>query len=295
MLRLERFAPIILGALLAGCAGAPNGGETTGSLSALPAASPKDSAAAREYWATAYAKNPHDEKAVISFARALKADGAKDKALSVLQQGAIYNSDSLPIAGEEGRLALDMGQRDLAEKLLTRANDPAHPDWRIVNALGTLEAQRSNRAGALGYFEKANALAPNQPNVLNNLALAYALGGDPAKAETLLRKAAASGGDVKKIRQNLALVLGIEGKTGEAQQLAAADIGDDQAKANRDFMEKMVAATPLALGKPAKAWKLAVEPAPNPGSAKPLDVPASAWVVDVASEPTTLPAHIATK
>ena len=296
-------APVVLGALLGGCSSLPggqglftsgDGGETTGSLSSLPAPAPEDTAAVREYWATAYAKNPHDEKAVISFAHALKADGSKDKALSVLQQAAFYNPGSKTIAGEEGRVALDMGQASLAEKLLTRANDAASPDWRILNALGTLEAQRGNRAGALGYFEKANRLAPNAPAVLNNLALAYALGGDPARAEALLRKAAAAGGETKKIRQNLALVLGVEGKTEEAQQLATADLGDDQAKANRSFMEKMVAATPMALGKPMKPWKTAVETVPAPsGSPKPVHVPNDAWVVDVASAPSSWSTKVA--
>jgi len=285
MARLVLAAPFIAGVLLAGCAALPDSGDMTGSLSTMGAGVPKDAAAAREYWATAYARNPHDERAAIAFAHALKADGAKDKALSVLQQAAIYNSDSKLIAGEEGRMALDAGQASLAEKLLSRANDPSAPDWRILNALGTLEAQRNNRAGAQGYFEKASKLAPGQPNVLNNLALTYALGGDPAKAEALLRKAAATGGDVKKIRQNLALVLGVEGKTEEAQQLASADLGQDQAKSNRAYMEKMVASTPIALGKAAKLWKTALEATPAAPTTKPLDVPNDAWVVDVASAP----------
>jgi Flp pilus assembly protein TadD len=306
MARLSLAAPIILGLGLTGCAAAPDGQslltmsdgtEQTGSLSAMGTGVPKDVAAAREYWATAYAKNPHDEQAVISFAHALKADGAKDKALSVLQQAAIYNPDSRIIAGEEGRVALDMGQSDLASKLLSRANDPAHPDWRILNALGALEAQRNNRAGALGYFEKANQLAPADPAVLNNLALAYALGGDPAKAEALLRKAAAAGGDVARIRQNLSLVLGVEGKYEEAQQLAAADLGDDKAKANRSYLETMVAATPLTLGKRGKAgtvgpWQTALEHPQTPTGGKPVDDGNTAWLVDVASaQPAPVPAN----
>ena len=291
--RLGLAATLGLGALLAGCADMPSGQgllttsdgtEQTGSLSALDAGVPKNAAAARDYWATAYAKNPHDENAVISFARALKADGAKDKALSVLQQAAMYNADSRAIASEEGRLALDMGQSDLAGKLLNRAYDPANPDWRVLNALGTLEAQHSNRAGAQGYFERANQIAPHESSVLNNLALTYALGGDPTKAETLLRQAAAAGGEVGRIRQNLALVLGVEGKYEEAQQLAAADLGADKAKANRAYVEKMVEATPVPLGKRATGglWKTAVD-TPAPSSGKPLDIPASAWVIDVAS------------
>ena len=290
--KLALAAPVILGVILSGCATVPDHPDETGSLSPLTSGMPKDAAVARDYWATAYAKNPHDENAAIAFAHALKADGAKDKALGVLQQAAIYNPDSKAVISEEGRLALDMGQSDLAEKLLTRVNDPANPDWRVINALGTLQAQRNDRAGAQGYFERAAQLAPNDPGVLNNLALSYALGGDLAKAETLLRKAAQSGGDVARIRQNLALVLGVEGKYDEAQELTAADLGKDKAQANRAYLQKMVAQTPLALGKPSKAsskalagaWQTAVE-APNQpgqGTAKPDDSGTNAWVIDVA-------------
>ena len=303
MARLMLAAPFVLGMgmALAGCASGPDAAsDATGSLAPMSTGAPKDAAAARDYWATAYAKNPHDEHAVIAFARALKADGSKDKALSVLQQAAFYSPDSLPIASEEGRIALELGQNDLAGKLLTRVNDPAHPDWRVLNALGTLEAQRDNRAGALGYFEKANEISPNQPAVLNNLALAEVLGGDAARAEALLRKAAAAGGNVARIRQNLALVLGVEGKYDEAQQLVSADLGEDKAKANRAYLETMVAATPMALGKRTKiassaTWRTAVD-APRPASeGAPVDVPSSAWVVDVVSAPEAAAGSSATK
>jgi len=298
-------ATVALGTLLSGCATGPDNGDVTSSLSPLAADAPKGAAAAREYWATAYTKNPHDERAAISFAHALRTDGAKDKALSVLQQAAIYNPDSKIIAGEEGRIALDMGERDLAEKLLNRANDPADPDWRVLNALGALEAQRDNRAGAQGYFEKAAQLQPNDPGVLNNLALSSALAGDPAKAEALLRRAAAAGGDVTRIRHNLALVLGIEGKYDEAQQIETADLDKDQAASNRAYLQKMVAASPMPLGKRASAsartisgkaitsnWQTAVETPSQPtsGSSVPDDSGSNAWVIDVAKAPAPKPA-----
>ncbi len=274
----KRAVPLLLAVMLAGCAADETqttqslmGTEPTGSLAAGKA--PQGAAAARDYWAEALAKNPRDEKAAIAFARALKAEGSKDKAASALQQAAIYNPDSKAIASEQGRLALDMGQTDFAEKLLKRANNPAQPDWRVLNALGSLEAQRGNKAEAKDYFEQASKLAPNEPSVLNNLALTYALDGDPAKAEFMLRRAAAAGGDTAKVRQNLALVLGVQGKYDEAAQLSAGDLDKDQADANKAYMQKMVAATPVVLGKPAKVAKL---------TPKPVAVPASAWSTDVA-------------
>ena len=275
--RARLAVPLMLAAMLGGCAADSGetqsllgGAEATGSLAGGTA--PKGAAAARDYWADALAKNPRDERAAVAFARALKAEGSKDKAMSALQQAAIYNPDSLTIASEQGRLALDMGQTDFAEKLLKRANDPAHPDWRVLNALGSLEGQRGNSKEAKDYFERASVLAPNEPSVLNNLALTYALDGDPAKAEFMLRRAAAAGGDTAKVRQNLALVLGVQGKYDEAAALSSTDLDKDRADANRAYMQKMVAATPVVLGKSTKVIKM---------TPKPLAVLASAWSTDV--------------
>ena len=280
MARLRLALPLMLSIALAGCASesaqslltSSAGSEPTGSLSSLGDKS-KSAGATRDDWASASAKNPRDVKAAIAYARSLKAEGEKAKAMSVLQQAAIYNPDSVAVTGEMGRLALDMGQTDLAGKLLNRANDAKNPDWRVVNALGALAAQTGDKAGAKRYFEQAAQLAPREPSVLNNLALAYALDGDPAKAEGLLRRAAAAGGDTAKVRQNLALVLGVQGKYDEAQMVAAPDLSKDKAAANRTFLQNMVASPPTAAGKPAKKIK---------AGWKPLQIPAQAWVTDTA-------------
>jgi len=275
--RASLALPLVLVATLGGCAADGSqtqsllgSNEATGSLPAGKV--PTGATAARDYWAQALSKNPRDEKAAIAFAHALKAEGAKDKAMSALQQAAIYSPESLVIASEQGRLALDMGQTDFAEKLLMRANDPAHPDWRVLNALGALEAQRGNKAVSRDYFEQASKLAPNEPSVLNNLALTYALDGDPAMAEVMLRRAALAGGDAAKVRQNLALVLGVQGKYDEAAQLSSGDLDQDKSNANRAYMQKMVAATPVVLGKPTKVAKM---------TAKPASELARAWSTDV--------------
>jgi Flp pilus assembly protein TadD len=228
-------------------------------LAKLPADATPETAKA--YWANAYAKNPKDEAAAIGFAKALKATGEKDRAESVLQQAAMYMPDSRPIASELGRLTLEKGNLELAQKLLARADDPSHPDWRVINALGTIQAKQGNNLEAQGYFERAYEIAPNESAVLNNLALSYALNGNPKNAETMLRKAADAGGDTAKIRQNLALVLGVQGRFEEAKKVAAVDLEASKAEANVDYLQKMVKATPIQIGKPQSEAIAAIEPA----------------------------------
>ncbi len=252
--------------MLSACAGSqtPFDGLAGDQQPAHPEASLANGSAAqaKEYWATAYARNPRDEQAAIAFARVLKAEGSKDKALSLLQQATMYNPDSKPIASEYGRLALDFGQIDLAEKLISRAEDASHPDWKLVSARGAIAAKRGDPKTARGFFEHALELAPNEPSVMNNLALTYALDGDARKAESMLKRAAEAGGDTTKVRQNLALVLGVQGRFEEAKQVAETDIAKDKAAANVAYLQKMVKATPVQLAKAPAGSDLGVKVEP---------------------------------
>lgn len=252
-----------------------------GKAEAIAGSNMSDADKAVAYWADAYARNQRDERATIGYARALKAAGEKEKALNMLQQAAINNPDLRPIASEQGRIALDLGQLDYAEKALARADDPTKPDWKVASARGTLAAKRGDRKSAITLFEQAQTLAPAEPSVLNNLALAYALDGRPAEAETLLKGAAGKGGDITKIRQNLALVLGVQGKFEEAKQVASNDLAKEQANANVAYLEKMVKATPVKLAgaKLAPAASAAVADA---GTWATTAEPALAWESKVA-------------
>ncbi len=77
---------------------------------------------------------------------------------------------------------------------------------------------------ALAAHQRALSLAPDNAATLTNLGMYYATHGDPAQAEPLLRKAAAAPGAGPQERQNLALVLGLEGRYDEAERLARQDL-----------------------------------------------------------------------
>ena len=119
--------------------------------------------------------------------------------------------------GELGRLALEFDQLSLAGRALEVADVPDKPDWKVISARGTVLAKQGQHKAAIPFFERALALAPNQPSVLNNLAMANAMSGDAAKAEEILRTAAAKSDAPAKINQNLALVLGLQGKYEESK------------------------------------------------------------------------------
>jgi tetratricopeptide (TPR) repeat protein len=165
----------------------------------------------------------------------------------VLQQAGLYHGESRELAGEYGRLALDLDQVKVAKQLLAMADDPAKPDWRIISARGAALAKEGNYSEAIPLFERSLALSQNQPSVLSNLALAYAMNGEPGKAESMLRQAAAADTTSPRIRQNLALVLGLQGKYDEAKLVAARDIPMTNATENADFLRQVVKLDPKSV------------------------------------------------
>lgn len=200
---------------------------------------------ATTYWGQEYAKKPAELKPALNYARNLKALGEKGKALAVLQRAASLHDDDPELASEYGRLALELDQIGVAARMLELADDPAKPDWKIISARGTVFAKQGQYKQAIPFYERALTLAQNQPSVLNNLAMAYAMGGDPKKAEDLLRQASARPDiNAEKVHQNLALVLGLQGRYAEAKAVSAGSASAEMTAENVDVMRRIVKLEP---------------------------------------------------
>ena len=76
--------------------------------------------------------------------------------------------------------------------------------------------------------------------MLSNLGLSYALSHDLPRAESVLREAAASPRADARERQNLALVLALQGKFNEAEQVSMHDLTPQQAKENVAAIRQMI-------------------------------------------------------
>lgn len=270
----------ISASLLLGACAQVGGDESGGLFAALApeqqqvpqqAAMPSDPRAATEYWGSRYAKDPRDLEAALSYAQNLKVMGQKREALAVLQQASLIHGSNRQLAADYGRLALDLDQVSVAKKLLEVADDPANPNWRVIMARGTALAKEGSYREAIGFFERAQALNPGHPSVLNNLALAYTMSGEPDRGEQLLRQASTSGGENAKVRQNLALVLGLQGKYDEATRIGSVDLPAAEAAENTAILKKMVKLDPKSsapaggmLGAaPPTGWSTAVAQAPQ--------------------------------
>jgi len=226
-----------------------------------PAAAASEADWRRELDATsqAYRAHPGDPEVAMRHAQALRAIGQRTQAAAVLEQAALRNPKHRALLGAYGRALADSGNYGQALEVLERAHSPDQPDWRILSAQGAVLDQLGRHDEARRHYEAALRLMPDEPTVLSNLGLSYALSRDLAQAEATLRRAAAAGGAGSKVRQNLALVVGLQGRFEEAERIAQADLPADEAAANVVYLRQMLA-------HPNK-WKAIGGPAVLPGEA----------------------------
>jgi Flp pilus assembly protein TadD len=264
------IASVILTALaLCGCA-APSSIET-GALAPATSTSPHKAGKSAEL-AAAHKANAGDIGAALAYARALRSEGAKAEALAALDETAVVKRGDRRLTLERGLLALELGQPEKAETLLRQAHDAKAPDWRLHSALGAALASRGKQQEAQAQFAKALALAPDQPAVLNNLALSYALDGRTEEAEKLLRKAQTARSSAPQVAQNLALVLGLRGKFDEAKSAVAnGALSPAKADANVSYLQSLTAKKAEADGisAPRKASASLAQPTYQLGGPKP--------------------------
>jgi Flp pilus assembly protein TadD len=212
----------------------------TGTADTSPSTPQTELQKATAYWGKEYAKKPTELQPALNYARDLKAMGEKQKAYAVLQQASMLHNDNRELAGEYGRLALDLNQVGAANQLLAIADDPTKPDWRVISARGTVMAKQGKYRDAIPFYERALSLSQKNPTVMNNLAMAYAMMGDPQKAEEILRQAVTEDGATPKVRENLAIVLGLQGRYEESKAVAAGVLNSDAASSNTAYLKQMV-------------------------------------------------------
>ncbi len=218
-------------------------GTTTGSLPLTPldARSEADWRHYVQVYGAQYRANPTDVGVALNYAQALRGDGQRAQAVAILERLAMENPHNKTVLGEYGRALAEAGEYSQALRVLEHAHTPDQPDWRILSAQGAVLDQMGRHADARRYYLTALKIAPNEPSVLSNLGLSYALSKDLPQAETVLRRAAAQHPVDPRVRQNLALVLGLEGRFAEAEAVARADLPADEAAANVAYLRQMLA------------------------------------------------------
>lgn len=176
------------------------------------------------------------------YVRGLLALDQDARAVEVLQALAAKNPDNPVVNAYFGKVLLHLERFSEGEVYLRKVVDAGHGDWKVYSALGSALDQQGRYGEARDFYNKALAEKPDEPMVLNNLAMSYALEGDLKKAEEVLRKAlSGKGGEMdSRLRQNLALVLGLQGRFDEAKEIASQDLPPATVAANEQYLRSLL-------------------------------------------------------
>jgi Flp pilus assembly protein TadD len=225
----------------AGLGGCQTMSDITGSISSKPAPSAEaDPHRTVEAAGERYRADPKNVEAALAYGQALRASGQRSQAAAMLEQATIAHPGDKALLAAYGRALVDNGNFQQALDVLNRAHSPDNPDWRILSVQGTAHDQMGHHDEARRYYESALKIVPGEPSVLSNLGLSYMLSKDLPKAEEALRQAYASGRADARVRQNLALVIGLQGRFAEAEQIVRADLPPDEAAANVAYLKQML-------------------------------------------------------
>lgn len=161
-------------------------------------------------------RNLRHPRLLLALARCQADRGARSEARETLREAAAAGADDAQVANETAITYALEGNRAAAVELFQRAlaRDPNFLEaW--VN-LGHLHNQQGQYSEASKCYDRALAIGEPTASLLNGAAIAMLNGGDPAKAESLLRSSLALQPESPGVQLNLARVLSARGKKQEA-------------------------------------------------------------------------------
>ncbi len=237
------LAMVVLGAALAlaGCKTTSQRSSdiTTGSIDrANRPGSIREMLELRQRWQ----KNPKDVRTGLRLVYSLKRLGDVSGALQVMKRLVELRPRDVNLRHRYALELLRANRPVQAEQQYRQLLAMGVRDWKTHNALGSALAEQGRYAEAREQYRLALKLAPGNAKVINNLAMSHILEGNPQEAERLLREALprARGPLATKLRQNLALALGLQGRFEEARYMASHDLSPQEVEANMAYLKRML-------------------------------------------------------
>jgi Flp pilus assembly protein TadD len=226
--------------LLAGCATDPT---TTGSIGRSPdftSMNRADAQATLQQLAAAYKAKPKDKSVIIYYAAALRTDGQAGQAIAVLEEGMAQYPKDVDIRLAYAKALTAGGRFDQALNVLDDSISPDQPDWNALSVKGAILDQMGRNQEARAVYKQALTIAPDEASLEANIGLSYAMTNDLVSAETHLRTATKMRNSSSQIRQNLALIIGLQGRFDEARALFGRELAPDQVEANMDYIRALL-------------------------------------------------------
>lgn len=187
-----------------------------------------------------YKANPKDKVIAIHYAAALRAVGQSQQAVSVLEISMGYTPQDVDIAVAYAKALTADGR--FAQSLLVLDNviRPEAPDWNALLVKGATLDQLGRNQEARALYAQALVFAPGEASIEANMGLSYAMTSELPVAEQHLRRAVQMRGASSQIRQNLALIVGLQGRFDECRAIYAAELPPAQVESNMAYVRALL-------------------------------------------------------
>jgi len=195
---------------------------------------------AADHYAALLAKSPDDLDLTLALARNLRFAGAPQQAIGLLNQTMGKQGRKTPLLLELGKAYLASDQLNLAVSTLIEARIADTANWNIASTLGIAYDYQERHKEAQAAYNDALTIFPNNPVVLNNLALSLAQSGALDEAIATMQRAVDLPTAKAQQRQNLALLLALKGDADSAERLARSDLPPDMAENNAAYFHSLL-------------------------------------------------------
>ena len=230
-----------------------------------------DLSSAVTFYRRAIAIDSHNVPAYIGLGETLLAAGYPSEASEVFRsalseaanepQSPDHKAHELAATRGLGLTLIALNQPNPAIEMLNKAN-AMEPSARAYGAIGIAEDLLDDADAADKAYKQALALAPDDLDLLNNYGLSLALHGEFNNAIATLRRVASDPKAGARHRLNLAMALGLAGRSEDAAQVARIDLDERSVKSNIAYY-----ATLRALPAQARATAILRPGAPLPAEA----------------------------
>lgn len=172
----------------------------------------QDNFAQAAFWSREYQLNPADLEAAIKLSSSVRRMGNAPKAVEIAQTTRALHPNDPYLAAEHAAALIASDRGSEAMEPLDSALRTAPGYARLWSLKGAALDQMENYDLARRHYARALQITPNDPNIMTNMGLSFALAGDPVQAEAWLRQAASQPGAGENTRQTLDMILQLQGK-----------------------------------------------------------------------------------
>lgn len=190
--------------------------------------------------AARYNKQPKDRAAIVAYSDALRAAKQPEQAAAVIEAGMRAYPGDVDLRIAYAKALSAAGRFDQALNVIDQTIAPDQPRWDALLVKGAVLDQMRRNDEARQVYAQALTIAPREASLEANLGLSYAMTNELDAAESHLRKAVQMPGATSQIRQNLALVVGLQGRFDESEALFAAELSPEQVEANMSYIRTML-------------------------------------------------------